>query len=655
MLSHRKFFWAALILVVFFASLSVRDVRPNISGDGLEYTLMAQAFLEHGTPNITQDDYRAVQSYDGDVGTNVPEVAARSSLSTSPPFFRDAGSRYYSYHFWLYSLFVVPFFFGVKLFGLATPWAFVATNLAFALAASCAICAWRGVGREQRLFLLTLYWSCGTIPYVSWTHPEVFSASLLVVSMIGALSRRYVMAAIAAAIAAQQNPPVLFLVAILLVIDFYFNARRTKSIVPSVRKIVEWLICVALSFISVAFYFLRFGVGNLIASSGFTNTELISAGRLWSFYFDLCQGLVVLLWPLLVIMPMMAMYGILARKLRARNFVLAISLMLASIMLAAPSISATNFNSGASFVLRYAYWSGIPLLFSMAILCADGVGSRVLACIGVATLSVVNFSYYKGDWWSYLYYTPIAEEAMAKFPRMYNPVPEIFIERGLHIDGIMNDKVIYYYAVNGEVRKVLLNGNFGDVSDFKCSNGKGGEEYVGSVSRSEQGWIYFNLKPGCPTLHEDRGTYEVPLAVGVGDTLSFRRVGSGRLYLGSGWSKSESWGTWSDASQASIMLPLKKNDVSELSFSANALVTAKRAEQVVDVVVNGVNAGPVSLNSSDNNQIDIRIPQDAMSDIGRSGVLKLDFKFHDPVSPKDLGINGDDRTLGMGLILLTIK
>ncbi|MDN7931015.1 hypothetical protein QZM52_06870 [Burkholderia metallica] len=616
---------------------------------------MAQAFLDHGTPDITSADYREVQSYKGDAETNVSEVAGRSSPTASPPFFRDKNGRYYSYHFWLYSLFVAPFLFLVKLFGIATPWAFTITNLVFAIVASCAICTWRDVGFEKRLFLLTLYWSCGTVPYISWTHPEVFSASLLTVSMVMALNRRYVIASIAAAMVAQQNPPALFLVAILLVFDFYTNFHKTRSVVPSVRKVAEWSACIAIAFLSISFFFVHFGVGNLIASSGFTDARLISFERLWSFYFDLCQGAIVLLWPLLVIVPAMVVCGVTGKRLKTKKIFVAMALVLSSIVLAVPSISATNFNSGASFILRYAYWASIPLLFAVVVLSSDGASGRAIAYIGVVAFSALNVSYYKGDWWSYLHYTRAAEKVMNRFPSLYNPVPEIFIERGRHVDGAMNDKAIYYYASNGEVRKVLLNEGYSNVVDFKCRGGKGVGDYVGSTSRVEQGWVYYNLKGGCLAPFGGEGTYEVPPAVGGGDMLSFDNAGSGKLYLSSGWSSPESWGTWSDAPDASIVLPLKKGGIDTISIKANALVNAARKEQSVDVFVNGLSSGSVVLSASNDNRFDIRVPENALSGTGRAELLTLDFKFRDPVSPKALGISGDDRRLAMGLTSLTIR
>ncbi|MBU9617426.1 hypothetical protein KTE47_07295 [Burkholderia multivorans] len=657
MLSSKRFAWIAFVLVVSFVGLSVRGVRPGISGDGLEYTLMAEAFLRHGTPNITEDDYRSVRLYKGDVATNVPGIASGRSLSTSPPFFRDSAGRYYSYHFWLYSLFVAPFLLVIKLLGLATSWAFVATNVIFSLIASSVICLWRDIGRGRRLFLLVLYWSCGTIPYISWTHPEVFSASLLVVSIVAALSCRYVIAAITAALVAQQNPPVLILVAIFLAVDLYVTHKKNEGLIPPARKVIEWVACIALASLSTLFYYIHFRVGSLIAHSGFASVDLISAGRLWSFYFDLNQGLLVLLWPLLAIMPAVLVSGLISRELKVANCILAIALVCISIMLAVPSISTTNFNSGASFVMRYAYWASVPILFSVVMLCAERFWSGALVCAGMLIFVAMNVAYYAGDRPSYVYYTHAAEKVMGDFPRMYNPIPEIFVERGLHIDGATSEKNIYYYAARGDVRKILLNSRYRNVSEFKCANGVGVANYVNSIYRVEQGWSYFNLKHGCAALREGRGTYtyEVPVSVGAGDSLLFREGESGRFYLSSGWSRPESWGTWSDAREATIVLPLTKSDVRELSFTANALVTTKRVEQVFDIFANGVDVGSVSLTAPNNNKFDIHISDEVLSRMQEARTLKLKFKFRDPVSPKDLGINDDDRTLALGLVSLTVK
>ncbi|AIO33465.1 putative membrane protein [Burkholderia cenocepacia] len=655
MLSSKKFFWISLILIVFFAGVSLRGAQPNITGDGLEYTLMSQAILNHGTPDITPDDYRELQSYRGDTGTNVAAVAARSSLSTSPPFFRDGSGRYYSYHFWLYSLFVVPFFFVAKLFGVATPWAFLATNMVFAVAASCAICMWNGVVREQRLLLLTLFWCCGTIPYVRWTHPEVFSASLLVISIVMALSRKFVTSAIVAALVAQQNPPVLFLVAALLLIDFYTNVTRTGSIVPSVRKMVAWLVCVALTSLSIIFFFIHFRTGSLIANSGGAKTELISIGRIWSFYFDLNQGVVVLLWPLLIIVPMMIGYAVASRRIGSVNCGLVACLVIASLMLAIPSVSTLNFNHGSSFISRYAYWASIPLLFAVVSLYVGGVGARAIVYAGVVSFVGLSLFYYKGAWPNCLYYTPVAERVMGWLPGAYNPVPEIFIERGVHVDGGVNDRNIYYYASGADVRKIVLNGKYRNIGDFSCLGGGRAQDYVTSISRAEQGWTYFNLRRGCVALFRGRGIYEVPQPIARDDTLSFDIGGNGVRYMDSGWSHQESWGTWSDAREASIVLPLKDDNVNEISLGANALVGGQHPKQVVEVSFNGIDAGSITLSAPSGNHFDIRIPEKALSGMGQSKILRLDFRFHDAVSPKELGINGDERMLAVGLISLVIR
>lgn len=655
MLSSKNFSRISLVLVVLFVTLALKGVRPGILGDGLEYSLMSHALLDHGAPNITPGDLSAVQSYAGDAGTNVPAIASRNTVSSSPPFYKDGNGRYYSYHFWLYSVFVAPFYFLIRLLGGATPWAFVALNLVSALVASGVIYTWRGVEREQRLLLLTLFWSCGTIPYIGWTHPEVFCASLLVISIVMALSRKYVIAAFVAAIAAQQNPPILFLVAFVLILDFCANIIKTKSIVPSFWKFAGWLACVAMGSLSIAFFFIHFKTGSLIAHSGFAKSELISLGRLWSFYFDFNQGAIVLLWPLLIIVPALLICGFAGAGLRAASLGISACLVCASLALAVPSLSATNFNSGASFILRYAYWSSIPLLFAVTVLCAGDSRSRMVVYLGVVVFSLFNVWCYSGSWPSYVYYSPLAKKIMGAFPDAYNPVPEIFVERGQHRDWSMRDQNIYYYADNGVVRKILVNPSYRSVAEFRCSNGVPVRNYVTSISRAELGWTYFNLKPGCVSFFGDRGVYESPSPIERGTTLTFDSTGNGGVYLGSGWSSAESWGTWSAARESSIVLPLNTTDVTELSLNVNAFLNGRHPVQPVDILVNDVKAGSVVLSAGNDNRFSIRIPDIVSRDLRQSKVLRLNFRFDDPVSPRDLGVGDDERMLVMGLISLTIR
>ncbi|WP_415807004.1 hypothetical protein [Bordetella muralis] len=615
---------------------------------------MSQAFINHGTPDITSNDFDVVQTYAGDAQTNVPDVAHRTPLSSSPPFYADKDGNYYSYHFWLYSLLVAPFLFIVKLLGRATPWAFIVANVISAIAASWAICMWKKIGREQRLLLLTLFWSCGTIPYIRWTHPEVFCASLLVVSLIWACNHKYVLSAIFAAIAAQQNPPILLWVAALMAIDLCSQYQRTKSIWPSTRKLAEWGVCLVLASLSMAFFFIHFDTSNLITRSGGAKTELISIDRLWSFYFDLNQGVVLLLWPLLALVPVVMTYGIAASKLDKNSLIVVGGLALMSLMLAFPSISTPNFNPGTSFILRYAYWASIPLIFIVTTIDLKHGKAKAITWAGILSYVVLNLSYYTGNWPSYLHYTPTARYVMEKFPGMYNPIPEIFIERATHSEG-RNDKDIYFYAANGKVRKILLNASHRNIGEFQCLNGKPAREYVTSKVSAEAGWTYFNLRDGCTSLVNENAVYKPVSPIAKHGTLFFNESGTGKSYLGAGWSHPETWGVWSAANEAEIALRLADTNVQTLSISANAFVNGIHKEQLIDFFVNDIPAGSIVLTRYDGNRFSIHIPDEALPDIKHSNTLRLNLKFRTPARPKDLGISEDDRMLALGLVALTIN
>ncbi|MDP4227566.1 MAG: hypothetical protein Q8910_14420, partial [Bacteroidota bacterium] len=118
-------------------------IPPSLSGDGAEYLLISEAFYNHGTPDIRPEDARGAQNIlygNGDKGMH-PYYAGLSGFLKQPHklldqywgLFASKNSRLYGYHFWFYSLTVVPLIFLLKLLGLNQLLAFQLTNYLFML------------------------------------------------------------------------------------------------------------------------------------------------------------------------------------------------------------------------------------------------------------------------------------------------------------------------------------------------------------------------------------------------------------------------------------------------------------------------------------------------------------------------------------------
>jgi hypothetical protein len=74
-------------------------------------------------------------------------------------------------------------------------------------------------------------------------------------------------------------------------------------------------------------------------------------------------------------------------------------------------------------------------------------------------------------------------------------------------------------------------------------------------------------------------------------------------------------------------------------------VTSKHPQQRLEILLNGQLQKTVTLTQASDNQFTLAIPQ-ALQD---SKTITIDFKFLDAISPHSLGMNGDTRTLALGL------
>jgi hypothetical protein len=142
----------------------------------------------------------------------------------------------------------------------------------------------------------------------------------------------------------------------------------------------------------------------------------------------------------------------------------------------------------------------------------------------------------------------------------------------------------------------------------------------------------------------------LPPPIRVGESLSFSAE-AGTAYLLSGWSCPESWGIWTEGSNAKLVLPLPKENVSLVLIEAMPLVNPDHPEQAVKVLVNGIESGKFRLTTK--GQFDVQIPE--ASKRNAHGIFIIEFQLPDAVRPSDIGINDDSRKLALGLISITLQ
>lgn len=139
----------------------------------------------------------------------------------------------------------------------------------------------------------------------------------------------------------------------------------------------------------------------------------------------------------------------------------------------------------------------------------------------------------------------------------------------------------------------------------------------------------------------------------IGQKLDFRQSGNGIQFLGSGWSHSRHYGTWSDGKVATILMRLSGDSERplEVSFSGQAFVSEAYPRQEVQLFANGNLVSNWTIGYEEQS-----VTRRALIpvEIASSKYLELSFHFLNPATPKSITESIDARLLGVLLQEITI-
>lgn len=143
----------------------------------------------------------------------------------------------------------------------------------------------------------------------------------------------------------------------------------------------------------------------------------------------------------------------------------------------------------------------------------------------------------------------------------------------------------------------------------------------------------------------------VPQLAPVGDAVSFAEGGAGLVWLRSGWSHPEAWGTWSLGPRATISInpeTLPKSENGEvLRLHANVFVNAQHPIQRVNVAVDGAGVGSYVARYP-SSELTMNVTFSAARLEARRPIT-VSFALPDAISPSAAGQSSDARVLAIGL------
>lgn len=517
---------------LFLAIAAFALVHTSLTGDGYEYMLTMHALFRHASPNITQADVEslkhsagAVPFYGATLGDLMSQILEHLRAPQNTPAFTytvmpNTEGTFYGIHFGLYSLLALPFYALLKPFGAYPHYAFTLLNLSFC--AGALLYLKRAVPERASLAML-LFLFAGTTFYLNWTGPEVMTASCALIACVATLRGQAGLAILLAGLAASQNPPLFvmipFAVAYRILIARYPKLQWPDSVAAPVsrRELLLAAAGIALAVAPYAFFQYTFGMPSVIAH-GFNQPQLISGARLFSLFFDLNQGLFVGA-PGIALALLLGLF-LLPRQKRAQWLAVSALVLGLVMLMALPTLSAINWNSGGVVMTRYSYWLSMPLLALVLLavrLSPPGSGAPLL--LGGAALQAVLFfsTGLLGEKTIFIEQSVPARWVLSHFPELYNPEAEIFHARNQgHVTlPLPKDSISVFYA-DGKPTKIMRHQSNRNAPPGLCPDG---DELQGQdVHPVSQEWEYLHAPFSCLT----RLSAAVPVT-GMGGPVGARR------------------------------------------------------------------------------------------------------------------------------------
>ncbi|GGZ10111.1 hypothetical protein ACFFTM_17140 [Pseudoduganella plicata] len=468
MLKRLSTYW---FLPLFLAIAGVVLVNTSLTGDGYEYMLTMHALFEHASPNITLADVDSLKqsaggmpNYGATLADLMPLIHEHLLAPEKTPAYtytimpNDRG-EFYGIHFGLYSLLALPFYALLKALGAHPYYAFSLLNLTFCAVACLYI---RRAMPDRSSLAMLLFLLSGTTFYLSWTGPEVMTASCVVIAGLAILRGQTGLAILLAGLAASQNPPLFllipFAVAYRILMARYPKLQWPDSVASAVdkRELILAATGVLLALAPYAFFQWVFGTPSVIARD-FNDPGFITGARLFSLFFDLNQGMVIGS-PGIALALLLGLF-LLPRQMRSAWLAVFVLVLGVVILMALPALSTINWNSGCVVMARYSYWLGMPLL-AVALLAArlSSPKSAVALLLGGAVLqTILLFSTgLLGGKTIYYEHLQPARWVLSHFPQHYNPEAEIFHARTQKVVILPLPKdSISVFSANGKPTKIM--------------------------------------------------------------------------------------------------------------------------------------------------------------------------------------------------------
>lgn len=148
------------------------------------------------------------------------------------------------------------------------------TNAIFFILSLWVVYLFLNIDNKKKIFLISLLMINPILWYLTWTHPEVFCYSLIIISLTCYFNKKYKLAMLFSALASTQNPPLMILNAIYILKYFKENIKKFQY-----RDCMMAILSCMPIIIPNIFYMINYGKPNLIVVTGGASIKYISIKR----------------------------------------------------------------------------------------------------------------------------------------------------------------------------------------------------------------------------------------------------------------------------------------------------------------------------------------------------------------------------------------
>lgn len=427
----KLFLFVSVFLFLFLLLFILFKVEVKPDGDIVEYYGVTETILNHGSLDLRQDDINKLLKY-----IDSPKFA-------NPGYYlygRD--NNRYPVHFWAYSLLLIPARLGLQAFNFNPLLSLPLTNLVI-LAVALGFIFHRFIKSEnQRWRFLAVLLFSPLIFYFTWPGPDMLYLSLLLVAVFYAFNKHYLKASWLTALASWHSQPLIVLV-ILFGLIALIKSRKLKTVglvlVPGFLAVVPYV------YNLYAFNTLTpwLGLQNAYTAINGFGLKNLSLKKLYEQFFDLNIGL---FWYSPLLMYLNLLFFI--KQLKQRQWeILAIITGFIITAFFYQTNPAWHYGTTGYGPTRHIIFI-LPLFIFLSYRYLKQAPKHVFGFVFLALLALQGYSlffnnFFYPDTTKTLAHTPYARYFLNNHPQLYNPTPEIFIDRTLGQDTMLPQSAIY--------------------------------------------------------------------------------------------------------------------------------------------------------------------------------------------------------------------